>query len=358
MTELEHLLADLVAIESVNPALVPDGAGEAEIGAYVARWLGERGLKVSLDEIAPGRPNVIARAGNGDGRRLLVLAHTDTVAVGGAPAPRSEDGMLHGRGSYDMKSGLAAAMDAAVALQDVSGEVVIAAVCDEEVGGIGTRALLAAGERYDAAIVTEPTDLEVAIAHKGFVGFEIETRGRAAHGSRPDLGEDAILEMGPVLVELRELDRRMQDGRSHPLLGTSSLHASLIDGGQELSTYPARCVVSGECRIVPADDAATALGDAVRRSGANAELRITYQGSPFENSPDSEIVELLREQAGTAIAGASYWADSALLATEGIPTVLFGPLGGGAHADDEWVDLASVERVRDVLVATARAFLL
>ena len=183
MTELEQLLADLVAIESVNPALDPTGSGEAEIAAFVAAWLGERGLDVSVAEAAPGRPNVVARTGAGGGRRLLLLAHTDTVS--GAVEQRVEGGRLHGRGAYDMKAGLAAAMAAAVALKDAAGEVVVAAVCDEEAGALGTRALLAAHARFDAAIVTEPTDLQVAIAHKGFVGFEIETRGRAAHGSRP-----------------------------------------------------------------------------------------------------------------------------------------------------------------------------
>ena len=356
MTELEQLVADLVAIDSVNPALDPHGAGEGEVAAFVAAWLQARGLSVSIEDVAPGRPNVVARGGAGGGRSLLLLAHTDTVARGGSAEPRMEGGRLLGRGAYDMKAGLAAAMDAAVALRDATGEVVVAAVCDEEAGGLGTRALLAAGGRYDAAIVTEPTDLELAIAHKGFVGFEIETRGRAAHGSRPDLGVDAILGMAPVLTELRELDRRMQAGRRHELLGAASLHASVIEGGQEFSTYPARCLVTGECRTLPGDDATAELRTALERSGADAELTITYVGEPFENAADSEIVELVHRHARTTIVGASYWADSALLAAEGIPTVLFGPLGGGAHADDEWVDLASVQRVRDVLVATGQAF--
>jgi acetylornithine deacetylase len=242
-------------------------------------------------------------------------------------------------------------MDAALALRDAGGQVIVAAVCDEECGGIGTRALLATGERFDAAIVTEPTDLAVAIAHKGFVGFEVEMLGRAAHGSRPDLGVDAILRMGPVLRALHRLDAEMQAGRRHPLLGTASLHTSTIEGGQEASTYPGRCRLTGECRTLPGDDAAAALRAAV------PELRITYTGEPFEASADSEIVRLLQPHANNELVGVDYWADSALLAEAGIPTVLFGPAGGGAHADDEWVDLASVGRVRDVLVAAARDFL-
>jgi acetylornithine deacetylase len=354
MTELEQLLADLVAIESVNPALDAAGSGEAEVAAFVAAWLGERGLDVAVADAAPGRPNVVARAGAGSGRRLLLLAHTDTVS--GAVEQLVEGGRLHGRGAYDMKAGLAAAMAAAAALKDVAGEIVVAAVCDEEAGALGTRALLAADARFDAAIVTEPTDLQVAIAHKGFVGFEIETRGRAAHGSRPDLGEDAILAMGPVLGELRELDARMQSGREHELLGAASLHASIIEGGQEFSSYPDRCLLTGECRTLPGDDPAEALAAIAARAGA--ELRITYVGEPFENSPGSEIAQLVHGHAGTSFVGMGYWADSALVAAAGVPTVLFGPAGAGAHAEDEWVEIASVERVRDVLVEAGRVFLL
>jgi len=309
---------------------------------------------VTLSEAVPGRPNVVARAGRGGGRRLLLLAHTDVVS--GIVGQRVENGRLHGRGAYDMKAGLAAAMDAAVALQDVTGEVVVGAVIDEEAGALGTRALLAQDARFDAAIVTEPTEEQVAIAHKGFVGFEIETRGRAAHGSRPDLGEDAILAMAPLLAELRELDARMQAGRRHELLGTASLHASLIEGGQEFSSYPERCRLSGECRTLPGDDPTGELRRIANSAGA--ELRITYVGEPFENSPDSDIAQLVRRHAGTSFAGMAYWADSALVAAAGVPTVLYGPTGAGAHAEDEWVELASVQRVRDVLVATANSFLM
>lgn len=360
MTELEHLLADLVAIDSVNPTLVPGGAGEANIAAFVARWLEERGLTVALEEVDRGRPNVVARAGTGGDRTLLLLAHTDTVGVGDMASPfmsRIDGTDLHGRGAYDMKAGLAAAMVAAVALKDAPGTVVVAAVCDEELGGLGTRALLASGERFDAAIVTEPTDLEIAVAHKGFLGFEIETSGRAAHGSRPDLGRDAILAIGPVLTELSDLDRRMQSGRRHPLLGAASLHASLIEGGQEASTYPERCLLTGECRTLPGDDAAAELQKAIARSGADAELRTPFKGPAFEIDPSSEIVQVLKRHARAPLVGAKYWADSALLAQAGIPTVLFGPRGGGAHATEEWVELPSVARVRDVLVSTAREFL-
>jgi acetylornithine deacetylase len=316
---------------------------------------------VSFEEVAPGRPNVTAVArGSGAGPTLLLLAHTDTVGVGEMERPhepRIDDGRLHGRGAYDMKAGLAAAMSAAAAVRDLAGDVVVAAVCDEEAGSLGTRALLGDAARFDAAIVTEPTDLRIAVAHKGYAGFEIETAGRAAHGSRPEEGVDAILAMGPVMVELRGLDDRLQGGRRHPLLGTESLHASLIEGGQEFSTYPERCLLSGEWRTLPGGtDVEAALRDAVARSGVEAEVRLAHTGEPFEAQTEHEIVRLLESHAGGGLIGLPYWADSALLAGAGIPTVLFGPSGAGPHARVEWVDLASVERVRDVLVAVGGEF--
>jgi acetylornithine deacetylase len=355
------LVSELVALDSVNPDLIPGAAGESAIGAFIAEWCESKGLEVSVDEVAPGRPNVTAIArGRGGGPALLLLAHTDTVGVGDMEAPHTptvRTGRLYGRGAYDMKAGLAAAMAATAAVRGLTGDVIVAAVCDEEAGALGTRALLAKDLQIDAAVVTEPTDLAVVVAHRGFVGFEIETTGRAAHGSRPDLGVDAILGMGPLLVELRQLDERLRTGRAHPLLATESLHASLIEGGQEFSTYPERCVLTGEWRTLPGrTDVEGQLREAVSRSGVDAEVRMLFSGEPFEAPADHEIVQLMRRHAATDLTGVPYWADSALLSAAGIPTVLFGPTGAGAHASVEWVDLSSVERTRDVLIAVAREF--
>ena len=205
--ELSELLRQLVAIDSVNPSLVEGGAGEAGIARFVADWFEAAGLEVIVGDALPGRPNVVAIArGSGGGRALLLNAHTDTVGVTGMDRPHEpwlENGRLYGRGALDMKAGLAAAMVAAASARGLAGDVVVAAVADEEVAGAGTKALLASGLRADAAIVTEPTGLDVAIAHKGFVGFEIETAGRAAHGSRPERGIDAIALMGSVLSSSR-----------------------------------------------------------------------------------------------------------------------------------------------------------
>ena len=361
--EVATLLRQLVEIDSVNPMLVPGGAGEAEIAGFVAHWLGRAGVEVSVQEAAPGRPNVVGVArGSGGGRSLLLNAHTDTVGVAGMSSPyepSEEGGRLYGRGALDMKAGLAAAMVTVASLRGLAGDVVLAAVIDEEAGGAGTRALLDSGFRADAAIVPEPTGLDVAVAHKGFVGFEIETLGRAAHGSRPERGIDAIARMGPVLTELAILAEGLRLGPAHPLLGTSSVHASLIEGGQEFSSYPERCVVTGEWRTLPGESAADVereLRGLIARSGVEAEPTLLFTGDPLETPAHAEIVQIVHGHVGTAIVGVPYWADSAPLAAAGIPTVLVGPRGGGEHETVEWVELASVERLCDVLAATARVF--
>lgn len=345
-TDLGPLVAELVAIDSVNPTLVPGGAGEAAIAAVVARRLTAAGLRVRVDEVAPGRPNVVGMLpGSGGGATLLLLAHTDTVTTAGMDQPlepRIEGGCLHGRGAYDMKAGLAAAVGAAEALAGrLAGDLIVAAVCDEEAGSIGTRALLPTLPPVAAAVVPEPTDLLVGISHRGFAGFEIETRGVAAHGSRPDIGEDAIVKMGPVLVELGRLAER------------HLVHASLVKGGEEESSYPARCLLTGEWRTLPGEDPERELRAVVDRAGVEAQVRIKHTGAPFRADAGSSIVEALCRIGAAATTELPYWTDAALLAEAGIPTAVFGPAGGGAHAAEEWVDLASVARLRDVLVDVA-----
>ncbi|MCX6047048.1 MAG: M20/M25/M40 family metallo-hydrolase, partial [Chloroflexi bacterium] len=253
LADVTALLRDLVAIDSVNPDLVPDAAGESGIARYVADWLTRAGLEVEIEEVAPGRPNVIGIArGTGGGRSLMLNAHMDTVGVGGMERPHEPfvDGKrLYGRGAYDMKGGLAVAMVAAAQAkqQQLRGDVIVTAVCDEEYASIGTEAIVKRW-RADAAIVTEPTELQICVAHKGFVWLQVTTEGVAAHGSRPDLGVDAIAKMGHVLVALEKLDQELRAQPTHPLLKSGSLHASLIRGGQELSSYPERCVVDVERR--------------------------------------------------------------------------------------------------------------
>jgi acetylornithine deacetylase len=191
------------------------------------------------------------------------------------------------------------------------------------------------------------------VAHKGFVGFELETEGVAAHGSRPHLGVDAIAKMGPILVALRDLDERLQAGTKHPLVGPASLHASLIEGGQEFSSYPARCLLTGERRTIPGESVAQVERE-LKQIAGGATLRIGVNREPFEIAADHPFVQLVQRVSGEDdVGGVSYWADSGLIAAAGIPTVLYGPAGEGAHAVVEWVDLDSVARVRDVVLQTA-----
>jgi acetylornithine deacetylase len=363
LSSLSELTADLVRIDSVNPDLVPGGAGEQEIARFVARWLENAGLKVETEEIAPGRCNVVGVArGSGGGRSLLLNAHTDTVGVAGMESPfepRVEDGRLYGRGAYDMKASLAAIMlaGAEAAQAGLRGDVLVTAVCDEEVGSIGSAAL-AERVRADAAIVAEPTEERLAVAHRGFAWVEIETRGLAAHGSRPDLGEDAIARMGRVLVGLEALDGALRERERHPLLGTGSAHASLIEGGTELSTYPDRCVLCAERRTIPGETQEAVEAEARELLGdLPGSARVTFFREPFEVNEDEQIVRLVGEHAGAPeVIGVPFWADSGLFAGAGIPTVVYGPAGEGAHAAVEWVDVASAERCAEVYMAVAAEF--
>ena len=360
MSELAELTAALVAIDSINPSLVADAAGEMELARFVAEWAERAGLDVVLEEAAPGRPNVIVTArGSGGGRSLMLNAHMDTVGVAGMSEPfsgRIEGGRVYGRGACDMKASLAASLLAAVRARGMGlrGDVVVTAVSDEEVASVGTEAVVAR-HRADFAIVTEPTDERLAIAHRGFVGFEIETEGFAAHGSRPDLGVDAIARMGPILVRLAALAARLNSGVRHPLLGTGSVHASLIEGGQEYSSYPASCLLTGERRTIPGESLAQVEKEVRELLGdVPGDARLGISRPPFELARDAPFVEVVRRCAGDPeVVGVPFWADSGLLGAAGIPTVLYGPRGEGLHAEVEWVDIASAERCADVYLAVA-----
>jgi len=360
--DLQELVCELVAIESVNPDLVAAGSGESKIAAFVAEWLGAEGLAVQVAEPVPGRTSVIGvLAGSGGGASLMLNAHMDTVGAGGMKdpfIPVVRNGRVYGRGAYDMKGSLAAIMIAAREARKLKlhGDVIVAAVADEEVASVGTAAVLGRIEA-DAAIVTEPTEMRLCLAHKGFAWLEVETRGVAAHGSRSDLGIDAVAHMGRILTGVLELDQRLRAGRGHLLLGTGTLHASLIEGGQELSTYPARCIVKLERRTLPGEDGAKALQeieDVIASARAEdpaleASARLLLERPPSQLGADSFVTEAV-EKAATEVLGrepevigVAYWMDMALSNAVGIPTVAFGPSGEGAHADVEWVDVASLQ---------------
>ena len=315
----------------------------------------------------------IAR-GADDGKTLLLNGHMDTVGIAGMPdahKPVVKDGRLYGRGSYDMKSGLAACMMAVAAArkQRLRGDVIFTAVIDEEFASVGTMDL---AQRFhvDGAIVAEFTELQLILAHRGFVWLEVETIGKAAHGSRPDLGVDAIVKMGKVLAEVEQLDQKLRSNPTHPLLGSGSLHASLIQGGQELSSYPERCLLSVERRTLPNEtpEAIEAefheIVQNIQHSDAsfNAVIRRGIDRSPLETPEEFEIVKAI-QAAGikvlnypSQIAGVQFWTDAAVLSASGIPSVLFGPSGSGAHAVEEWVDLSSVRACAEIYLETAINF--
>jgi acetylornithine deacetylase len=363
--DVVELTSQLVAIDSVNPSLVDGGAGEPEIAAFVERWARDNGLEAQRLEDTPGRPSVLVTAHGSNPSppacTLLLCGHLDTVNVEGMAdphTPRVEGDRLYGRGAYDMKAGVAAALLACreAARLGLAGDVVVAAVADEEHASLGVQEALR-HVRADAAIVTEPTELELIVAHKGFIWAQLEVDGVAAHGSRPHLGVDAIVKAGPVLTALGDLDEALGE-RTHPLLGRGSVHASTIEGGVELSSYPARCVIGVERRTLPGEtvqDVEAELG----ALGADRH-RILLVRDGFEVASDEDVVAVVSAAAAAILgdtprtAGASYWADAAFIAAAGTPTVMFGPGGEGAHAVEEWVSVADTVAVTQILVEAAR----
>jgi acetylornithine deacetylase len=375
LQEVTELLSALVSIDSVNPDLIPGAVGEGAVARFAAGWLAERGLEVTLQETgAPGRPNVIAVArGSGGGRALLLNAHLDTVGVAGMEAPFSaqvEAGRLYGRGAQDTKGSAAAFMLAAAAAagRRLRGDVIFTGVVDEEYASRGTEAVLRE-HRAGAALVGEPTDLQLAVAHKGFVWLEVETYGVAAHGSRPADGVDAIFQMGKVLAGAGALAESLLRGPIHPLLGSGSLHCGLIEGGQEVSSYPAHCRLDLERRTLPGETAAGALAE-IQGVLDSLTFDLPFRGSvhtrlargPLSLRPDEPIVRILEAVAPAILSrplitgGVSFWTDAALLAAAGIPAAVIGPTGAGLHSVVEWVDLESVQQLAMLALAAAEAY--
>ena len=371
--EVLALAEALIAVDSVNPDVVPGGAGEGELAAMVAGWLADRGVETTTQEVVPGRRNVIGRVRGSSGETgLMINAHLDTVGTAGMVgglAPSVEDGRLYGRGAQDMKSGLAAAMSACAAAVrlDLRHDLVLAAVVDEEGESKGTEALLGT-YTASAGVVLEPTGHVIVPAHKGFVWADIETRGVAAHGSDAEQGVDAILGMGHVLVALDALAADLRRRPPVPPVGLGSLHASLISGGREIPTYPDSCALVVERRTVGAESEADVLAE-LRRAVASAratddgarwsaEVRSRLVRMPLATPADAWVTRALvracRSVLGHAELGAvAFWTDAALMSAAGIPSVVFGVTGGGMHGAREWVDVSSPPRVAAVLLAAA-----
>ena len=253
------VLRQLIAVPSVNPTLAPhEGQGEGNIATFVNNWFASKGVRSWSDEVAPKRFNAVAQLGEGQGAALVFCAHLDTVSTDGMSIPpfeaRCEGNRVYGRGSYDMKGGAAAIMSAmaALALDPPRGKVFAALVADEEYASIGAQHFVA-HYKADACVLTEPSEGSLILCHKGFVWAEIETRGRAAHGSRWDLGVSAIGKMGKIVTALEDFDRQQLRRRVHPQVGPASQHSSLIAGGSGLSTYAESCTLKVERRTLPSD---------------------------------------------------------------------------------------------------------
>jgi len=373
---LTATLARMVQIDSINP-FFNDGKGdERAIAAFVAEELRGLRMRVETYEPQPHRVSVVGTLpGQGGGRSLMLYGHMDTVGVAGMAEPFSGDvreGRMYGRGTYDMKGGLAACLAAAKAVAEsgvqLSGDLLVCGVADEEVASLGMIDVLT-HVKPDAAVVTEATELDVCLAHKGFCWIEVETIGRAAHGSRVDEGIDANLRMGRFLGKLEELEQELRRRPAHPLAGPPSLHAGVLRGGSAPSVYAARCHLEVERRTVPGETEASCVAELqaiVDRLAAadptfQARVRPLLTREAFEVAADAPVAQAVIDAAAEvrgrrpALMGHSFWMDAAILAAAGVETVVIGPAGAGAHADVEWVEMDSVHRLAEILARTAVA---
>ncbi len=372
------LTQSLVRINSANPLLgsVP-GPGEREIAEYIRAWLEHRNIETHWIEPTPGRPSIVGVVrGSGGGRSLLLNGHIDTVTtssyVGEPLSGELKDGNIYGRGSGDMKAGVAAAMVALARVRNLRlrGDVIFTGVADEEAESTGTEQVLAAGWRADGAIISEPTGLAIEYTHKGFVWLEIDVHGLAAHGSRADLGIDAIAKAGHFLAELDRYSERLRRAPSASPTGPPTVHASIIRGGEEPSSYPALCTITIERRTVSGETPETVAGElqtilqklSLEVPNFRADLRVTFSRPPFSIALDHPftvlVADVVEKQLGSrpVFSGQPAWTDCALLAEKGIPVLLWGPAGVGLHSKEEYVEADSVKKVADALTAIAAEF--
>lgn len=368
------LAAELISIDSVNPSLVPGAAGEAAIAEFCATWLAARGFEVTRVGSAD-RPSIVAVKRGSGGRSLMLNAHLDTVAATREQlAPVVRDGKLVGRGAFDTKGGVAALMTAAAAAE-CSGDIIVTLVADEEFGSRGTEEVLAAFTA-DAAIVVEPSELELTVAHRGFAWFEVTITGRAAHGSMPAQGIDAIAHARRVMDALDFLESELEAAAAHPLLGRGTVRVATITGGVDAATVAPSATLTIERRFLPGEspdfveqqlrlallplldrpDSAT-----VSDNTASATLTRLVARGAFEADPTSPIVDIVArataDVTGSAVRrGEPFWTDAGLVVGAGIPCLVIGVAGGGAHADVEWATTESMTQLTEVLRRSIEEF--
>jgi acetylornithine deacetylase/succinyl-diaminopimelate desuccinylase-like protein len=373
MTETEKLLRELIALPSVNPAFLPlndPRAGEGRVADFLVVMAARAGLDVDFQKVLPGRSNVLATL-SPPGKvkqRLLLAPHLDTVnAVSEKQfVPRSANGRIYGRGACDAKGSVAAMLTALNRLarqgrRPAATEIVFAGLMDEENAQAGSRALSASGCQADLAIVGEPTRLQIVTAHKGSLWLRLETRGKAAHGSCPHLGKNAVHEMARIVDLFESGYARQLLQRRHPLLGTPTINIGFVQGGTQPNIVPALCVAGADRRTIPGETERSVLAEMnawLRRHGLRAALTSDKLSHclPLETDPRLPLVKkFLQTARQKRLAGVDYFCDASILAQGGIPSIVFGPGDiAQAHAADEWIAQKSLEAAVALLLKFLR----
>jgi len=365
MSAVIDILAELVAIDSVNPEW--GGPGEAGIARYLHACCEERGIETHDHEVLPGRANLYARIpGRDTSRAILFEAHMDTVAAGEMTIPPFDpvirDGRLFGRGACDVKAGLAGMLHAIRTLAEEDElpacDVWLAAVIDEEHAYRGVLGAIdwfqARGVAPEAAVVAEPTELRVVRANKGVLRFTIETMGVASHSAKPHLGRNAIVTMATVIARIEDHHAALSR-RSHPLVGAATGSIGIIRGGTQVNVVPDQCEIAIDRRLLPGETGEAALAEyrVTLEEFSSDEVRI---GSPslcdeaMETPGDAEVVGVA-SRVLTALGeepapiGVPYGCDCTKLSRAGIPSIIFGPGSiDQAHGAREFVEVAQVEK--------------
>ncbi len=369
MTPTAKLLCELIALPSVNNALLPANhprAGEGRVVDFLAATARRAGLEVERKKVLPQRANLFARlVPTGKTRQRILLApHLDTVDAMSEDQfrPRAKHGRLYGRGACDTKGSVATMMSAVCELarsrqRPVHTEIIFIGLVDEEIGQSGSRAVADSGFKADLAIIGEPTRLQVVTAHKGNLWLKLETHGKAAHGSRPDLGRNAVHEMARIVDLLETTYAARLSKRRHPLLRCATVNVGTINGGVQANIVPAECSITIDRRTLPGETDAGVwreLRALLLKNHLHATLASTKSAPclPMETSPRLPLVRQFLQSAGQPKpAGVDYFCDASVLSNGGIPSIVFGPGDiAQAHTADEWISLDSLERGREMLV--------